>query len=60
MPFVQAIVKEVFEGLPLSRTLNTAEAVANGCAIQAKMMETDSFFKFEMEEYSTQAIVGQL
>ena len=38
MPAVQEILKEIFPGMELSRTLNSTETVARGCALQAAML----------------------
>lgn len=46
MPFLEEEIQQVFPSLSIQRTLNSQEAIANGCAIYAKIHENSSFFEY--------------
>ncbi len=62
MPTFMELVAEVFELKidNLSRTMNTSEAVANGCAVQAQILGTRSntqkFQQYKLFDYNPYAI----
>jgi heat shock protein 4 len=41
IPVVQQVIKEVFETETLSRTMNSQDCIARGCAIQAAQLKVD-------------------
>jgi heat shock protein 4 len=54
IPIVQERAKQVFGKDTVSRTLNSLEAVARGCSLQAAMLSPN--FKvsdYEVQEYNT-------
>jgi len=53
MPVIQESLKTIFPGMELSRTLNSIETVARGCALQAAMLSPNFRVQnFEVEEYN--------
>jgi len=53
MPIIQESLKKIFPDMELSRTLNSIETVAKGCALQAAMLSPNFRVQnFEVEEYN--------
>jgi len=53
MPVIQESLKKIFPDMELSRTLNSIETVAKGCALQAAMLSPNFRVQnFEVEEYN--------
>ena len=53
MPVIQESLKTIFPDMELSRTLNSIETVAKGCALQAAMLSPNFRVQnFEVEEYN--------
>ena len=57
MPSIQEILKEIYPGMELSRTLNSMETVSRGCALQAAMLSPNFMVQnFEVQEYNQHPI----
>jgi len=57
MPAIQEILKEIFPGKELSRTLNSQETVARGCALQAAMLSPNFMVQnFEVQDFQQHPI----
>jgi len=57
MPAIQEILKEIFPGKELSRTLNSQETVARGCALQAAMLSPNFMVQnFEVQDFNQHPI----
>ena len=57
MPAIQEILKEIFPGMELSRTLNSQETVARGCALQAAMLSPNFRVQdFEVQDFNQHPI----
>jgi len=50
MPYVDQEIKDHFYmfNKDTQRTMNTLEAIANGCAIQAKILTDPDFFSYKL------------
>jgi len=62
MPFVEDIVKSVpeFKERELRRTLNTQEALANGCALHARYLQDREFFDCSVEDFNPHTITADI
>ena len=53
MPKIQEILKDLYPGKELSRTLNSQETVARGCALQAAMLSPNFMVQnFEVQDFN--------
>ena len=53
MPKIQEILKDIYPGKELSRTLNSQETVARGCALQAAMLSPNFMVQnFEVQDFN--------
>lgn len=53
IPIIQECIKHVFGKKELSRTLNSQDCIARGCALQAAMLSPNfQVASFEIEEYN--------
>lgn len=53
MPIIQETLKEIYPNKELSRTLNSQETVARGCALQAAMLSPNFMVQnFEVQDYN--------